>query len=464
MQMDNAFSEILNTQGMATQAGRMPARDRRTLLYIISLGLDCTALVVGFLLAANLKTAGSLSAGGQPLVLVALPIFVMFAIAREAQSAEALASRSLGLTRALGALGATALTLILLTFFLKETAISRLGFMLFFVFSVIGLAIARLILDMLVRAMLGGKTTADLLVIDGGEGKPEPGMDWVDVGRHGLWPDLSRPDKIDMLSRIVASYDRVVVACEQDHCDAWAKFLRGSDVGGEILVDRTMLLGAVAIGECNGNDTLILSRGPLSLISRFQKRFVDLALAVPLVIVLSPLLGLFAVLIRLDSPGPAIFSQIRVGQGSRQFRMFKFRSMRQETSDGQGSRSTARNDDRITRIGRFIRATSIDELPQIFNVLKGDMSLVGPRPHALGSLAGEALFWEVSDNYWLRHALKPGMTGLAQVRGFRGATLREEDLKQRLRCDLEYVANWSVWLDVTILIKTIRVVMHKNAF
>ena len=107
---------------------------------------------------------------------------------------------------------------------------------------------------------------------------------------------------------------------------------------------------------------------------------------------------------------------------------------------------------------------SIDGLPQLFNVLRGDMGLVGPRPHALGSLAGNDLFWKASKQYWLRHALKPGITGLAQIRGFRGATHEVDDLEQRVRCDLEYLTNWSIGLDIMILIKTFRVVVHKNAY
>ena len=135
-----------------------------------------------------------------------------------------------------------------------------------------------------------------------------------------------------------------------------------------------------------------------------------------------------------------------------------------ETNDSDGTRSASRDDDRITRVGRFIRRTSIDELPQILNVLRSEMSMVGPRPHALGSLAGDELFWHASNQYWLRHALKPGITGLAQIRGFRGATDSVEDLEKRVRCDLEYLSNWSIRLDIMILIKTVRVVVHKNAY
>jgi lipopolysaccharide/colanic/teichoic acid biosynthesis glycosyltransferase len=268
----------------------------------------------------------------------------------------------------------------------------------------------------------------------------------------------------DILSHMIADYDRVVIACTEEHRRAWSMFLRGSDVGGEIILDRNVLQGAVAIGQCGGEDTLILSHGPLSLANRIQKRTFDLLVSIPLIVLLAPMFVIVGILIKLESPGSVFFRQVRVGQGNRQFRIFKFRSMRVDTADASGSRSTGRDDDRITRVGAFIRRTSIDELPQLFNVVLGDMSLVGPRPHALGSLAGTSLFWEVTDNYWLRHALKPGMTGLAQVRGFRGSTDLPEDLTQRLRCDLEYLSSWSIWNDIVICLKTTGVLVHKNAY
>jgi polysaccharide biosynthesis protein PslA len=269
---------------------------------------------------------------------------------------------------------------------------------------------------------------------------------------------------IDRLSRMIAPYDRVVVACEYTHRGAWATFLKGHDVGGEILLDRDLLHGAVAIGAYDNFDTLVLSKGPLSLMSRLQKRSLDLVVGSLCLLVLSPLLLVTAIAIKLDSHGPVFFRQTRVGQGNRQFRIFKFRSMRFEVADEAGNRSASRDDDRITRVGRIIRRTSIDELPQLFNVLRGDMSMVGPRPHALGSTAGDDLFWHASQQYWLRHALKPGITGLAQIRGFRGATHRKEDLDRRVRCDLEYLSSWSLLNDLIILAKTVRVVMHKNAY
>ncbi len=118
----------------------------------------------------------------------------------------------------------------------------------------------------------------------------------------------------------------------------------------------------------------------------------------------------------------------------------------------------------MTRVGESIRKTSLDELPQLLNILDGSMSMVGPRPHALGSRAANKLFWEVDGRYWHRHAAKPGLTGLAQIRGHRGDTLLESDLENRLQSDLEYLDTWSIWRDVKILVLTARVLVHRNAF
>lgn len=443
---------------------RVAARDMRVMLYGLSLVLDCCALLAGFAIATLAREDEWLSAGGHSLVALALPIFLMLSIARELQSVETLESRALGISRALGVLAMTAVFLILLMFLIKADEISRIGFAISFAASAVFIILDRILLDVIFWATMNGCATAKLLIVDGVKAEPGPAMDLIDVGAHGLWPDLGRPEMIDALSHMIADYDRVVVACREDHRRAWSTFLRGSDVGGEVILDRNVLQGAVAIGHCGGEDTLIMSHGPLSLASRVQKRTFDLTVAIPLVLFLVPLFVVIAIAIRLDSRGDVFFRQVRVGQGNRQFRIFKFRSMREEASDLDGSLSTGREDERVTRVGAFIRRTSIDELPQLLNVLKGDMSLVGPRPHALGSLAGQSLFWEVTDSYWLRHALKPGITGLAQIRGFRGSTDRAEDLTQRLRCDLEYLSSWSIWSDFVICLRTLRVVVHKNAY
>lgn len=440
------------------------ARDRRTILYIASLFLDMLGLVLGYLCALQTRDAQWLSAGGHSIIYVALPIFVMFEIAREAQEAATLQNRLLGTQRALSALGATAIVIIGLGFLFKADDVSRLGLAVTFGAGAVFIIIGKFILDFIVKAVLGDAVVATILLLDGLDAKPEGTARVVDVEALGLWPDLDRPDMIDALSRLISPYDRVVIAPRFEHRASWSIFLKGHDVGGEILLDRDHLHGAVAIGRYDRRDTIVLSRGPLNLMNRIQKRLLDLVTATVAIVVLSPLLLLVAIAIKLETVGPAFFRQWRVGQGNRQFRIYKFRSMRQDSTDTNGARSTGRDDDRVTRVGQFIRRTSIDELPQLLNVLRGEMSMVGPRPHALGSTAGDELFWHASRQYWLRHALKPGITGLAQIRGYRGATEKIEDLDLRVRCDLEYLSHWSLWADIMILLKTLRVVMHKNAY
>lgn len=440
------------------------ARDKRTLLYGLSLLLDILSLIAGYLCALLFRDEQWLAAGGQSILYIALPIFIMFEIAREAQDIETLRNRLLGIQRSLGALGATAIVIIGMGFLFKIDEISRLGLSVTFAAACIFIIASKFLFDRVVKMVMGDMVLATILLLDGLAAEPENHAVVVDVASQSLWPDPDRPDMIDTLSRLIAPFDRVVVACKFDHRAAWSTFLRGHDVGGEILLDRDLLHGAVAIGEYDRRDTIILSRGPLNLMNRVQKRALDLFVAVAALLILSPLLLTVAIAIKLEGPGPVFFRQLRVGQGNRQFRIFKFRSMHANSLDPSGNRSTGRADDRITRVGRLIRRTSIDELPQLFNVIRGEMSMVGPRPHALGSTAGNALFWHASRQYWLRHALKPGITGLAQIRGYRGATERVEDLDRRVRCDLEYLSDWSLWSDIMILLKTLRVVVHKNAY
>jgi polysaccharide biosynthesis protein PslA len=178
-----------------------------------------------------------------------------------------------------------------------------------------------------------------------------------------------------------------------------------------------------------------------------SKRLFDLTIALSALLLLIPMLVMIALVIKLETRGPVIFCQDRVGLGNRTFRIFKFRTMQ---------------DMRITRVGRVIRANSMDELPQLINVILGDMSIVGPRPHTLESRAAGKLFWDIDSRYWQRHAARPGLTGLAQIRGYRGATHREADLVNRLQADLEYLDAWSIWRDVRIVFATFRVLVHRN--
>ncbi len=190
----------------------------------------------------------------------------------------------------------------------------------------------------------------------------------------------------------------------------------------------------------------------------------DYVLALGALAVAAVPMALIALAVRLDSPGPVLFRQRRTGFNNKDFFVFKFRTMYHEHTDHEVRRQVQEGDPRVTRVGAILRRTSLDELPQIFNVLKGDMSFIGPRPHAPGTRAGGRLFEDVTDRYAARHRVKPGLTGLAQVRGYRGMTDTEEKLILRVESDLEYIENWSLWLDVVILVRTLLAVARmRNA-
>jgi Undecaprenyl-phosphate glucose phosphotransferase len=213
--------------------------------------------------------------------------------------------------------------------------------------------------------------------------------------------------------------------------------------------------------ELGASMALEIQRQPLGLGERVAKRIFDLVVASTALILLLPLLGLIAVAIKIDSPGPVFFRQTRSGFNGRPFKIFKFRSMT-VAEDGDKVGQATRNDKRITRIGGFLRKASLDELPQLFNVLRGEMSVVGPRPHAM---AHDKEFAEYADNYAFRHHVKAGMTGWAQVHGARGETDTVEKIQRRVDLDLWYVKHWSLALDFSILFRTVIVVLHgKNAY
>jgi polysaccharide biosynthesis protein PslA len=195
------------------------------------------------------------------------------------------------------------------------------------------------------------------------------------------------------------------------------------------------------------------------------KRCMDIVVSLLVLVLQAPLLLLIAIAIKLDSPGPVLFRQRRIGLHGRPFELLKFRTMYHPQSDGGRLRQTCPHDPRVTRVGTLLRHSSLDELPQLWHVLRGDMSLVGPRPHAPGTCAGATPFEQVTERYQQRHQVRPGITGLAQVRGWRGQTETEEKLLRRLDSDLEYIETWSLWLDCVILARTVATVLRmRNAY
>ena len=195
------------------------------------------------------------------------------------------------------------------------------------------------------------------------------------------------------------------------------------------------------------------------------KNIEDKTIAALSLVVLSPVLALVALAVKLESPGPVLFRQKRYGFNNEMIEVLKFRSMYVDQCDAKATKLVTKNDPRVTRVGRFIRKTSLDELPQIFNVLRGDLSLVGPRPHATQAKAQNDLYYDVVDDYFSRHRVKPGVTGWAQINGWRGETDTREKIERRVEHDLYYIENWSFLFDMYILAKTpFSLIETENAY
>lgn len=195
--------------------------------------------------------------------------------------------------------------------------------------------------------------------------------------------------------------------------------------------------------------------GSASTFSIFKRAF-DFTAAAAGLLFLMPLLIGIAIAIKVTSPGPIFFRQYRYGYRNRIFNIYKFRTMYMSAGDKSGRQQTVQGDSRITKIGRILRNTSLDEIPQLINVLKGDMSLVGPRPHVPGMMAAGVLYEDLVPYYFQRHATRPGITGLAQVNGWRGSTQDAEAAIWRVDQDLDYIARRSLLLDISIVIRTVR--------
>ena len=210
-----------------------------------------------------------------------------------------------------------------------------------------------------------------------------------------------------------------------------------------------------------GIPMIALCESPFDSISALTKRLYDFALSLLILLILSPLLLIIAVSIKLTSPGPILFQQRRYGLDGEEINVYKFRSM-SVCENGAKVTQATRNDPRITRVGAFLRRTSLDELPQFINVLQGRMSIVGPRPHAV---AHNETYRKLIKGYMVRHKVLPGITGWAQVNGSRGETETVEKMRKRIEYDLDYLRNWSVYLDFLIILRTVGAVINdKNAY
>jgi Undecaprenyl-phosphate glucose phosphotransferase len=215
----------------------------------------------------------------------------------------------------------------------------------------------------------------------------------------------------------------------------------------------------------DGLSVLTVFRRPLTDWRLIVKELEDRVLAIVILTLIAPVMLGIAFLIKLESPGPVFFRQRRYGFNNQYIEVFKFRTMYDDRSDPNAEQLTRRNDPRITRLGAYLRKWSLDELPQFINVLRGEMSIVGPRPHALSAKAAGRLYQEAVRQYSARHRVKPGITGWAQVNGWRGETDTLEQIRKRVEHDLVYIDNWSLWFDIRIILLTmLKGFTGKNAF
>jgi len=463
-------SNFARAAPQASEASPVPPlapslRRRRLEIYVLLLLADAAIILMAF------NAIGYLYFGEwlQPTVMLeaqlVLPVYWTIAIANNAYTADAAMTARIGAGRAVAAIVLAVVAVVLIAFYVKAAdTFSRVVSSIGTAAAAIGLAIARDALSALARRRWGPGGSNILVINDGAEGRPIRHAIAIDAAHCGLTPDIADPHALHRIALFLRNMDRVIVCCPPERRQAWALVLKGVAVQGEIVDDDIQALGAVGAFRSPDYTSLIIARGPLRLTNRVLKRGLDVAVATMALVALAPVFLVVALAIKLEDRGPVFFVQRRLGRSNGLFDIYKFRSMRVTAADDEGDVSASPDDARTTRVGRFIRATSIDELPQLVNVLIGTMSLVGPRPHALGSQAGNKLFWQVDPRYWQRHALKPGMTGLAQVRGLRGATLDETELVDRLQSDLEYLDGWTIWRDLAILLGTLKVLVHRKAY
>lgn len=384
--------------------------------------------------------------------------------------------RELGVVcRASGLLFVLAITV---AFYRRDLYESRLALALFLGLNVLGLTLTRRLVWRLLKYMRGrGLNYGRAVIVGTGRNARRVARTiqengWTGLEAVGFVDDsgkfepqlLPRLGRVDQLDKIVAEHDvdHVFVALPASRCAELPRVYQAvSDllVEVQLVPDIPDLAGMrLRLVEIDGVTFVSLRRNPHHGVARMAKRTMDVVLATAALVLVGPVMAALAVAVKLTSSGPVLYRQARTGLGGRSFHMLKFRSMRPDAERRTGPVWAARDDARCTPLGRFMRRWSLDELPQIFNVLAGDMSLVGPRPER-GVFVEQ--FRRQIPGYTQRHQVKAGITGWAQVNGWRGNT----SLRHRVQCDLYYIANWSLGLDLKILFLTLWCgLRHRNAY
>ncbi len=395
-----------------------------------------------------------------------------------------------GFGRVLTALFGTAMFVMTVGFFLKVSEdFSRLWAASWFVAATLGIGVARIG----VTAWLQGQKRRGLFnqrVAIFGTGEQGDRLARYILGNERLTIDLvgffddrgdNRGDKKSSALPFCGELDELIMEIRRGRVDQvilalpWSAEVRLQEIVAALAVTPVRIRLAPDLASFTFAQRQIVLLGdlpvmtlferPISGLDRIIKRIEDLFLLALIIPFAIPIMLIAALAIKLDSPGPIFFRQEREGFNNKRFRIWKLRSMRVDHLEYSDINQASRGDPRITRVGAFLRATSIDELPQLLNVMTGEMSIIGPRPHAPSTRAGNKFFGDIVSTYAGRHNVKPGITGWAQVSGWRGETDTEEKLLRRLEHDLHYVENWSVGFDLYIIIRTVwAVVAPRNAY
>jgi polysaccharide biosynthesis protein PslA len=290
----------------------------------------------------------------------------------------------------------------------------------------------------------------------------------VETGMIGRFPFLGGFDELLDLAR-AGMLDQLIVALplvRQERLNAIIEQLSAGSIDVCIMPREFLVLrDRYRVNYIGSLPVLNVWQQPVRDLDGLMKGLQDRTLAFIGLVMLAPLLAVTAILIKLESKGPILFKQKRMGFNNLEINVLKFRSMYTDRQDVSGAQRTTKDDPRVTRVGKIIRRTSIDELPQLWNVLRGEMSIVGPRPHATAMRVGDVYYHDAVRGYAARHRVKPGITGLAQVRGLRGEIDTIERAKKRVEYDIYYIENWSPLLDLRIILETIvRLIWDRHAY
>lgn len=371
--------------------------------------------------------------------------------------------------------GLTIAALTIIAYLIKMSAdYSRTWAILWFACCLVLLPLARLLVEPLILRLVASDRMAERVLLIGrparlkrlreAMGKLEDQAGWQQIIytlKENIPAESSAMEaELDHLSKTVAAekIDKVVFTADSHDLPVLrsaVRYLTNTSTELVAVCDPQEL--ELPVRDCrfvNGVPMLMLLERPIVGWMAFAKRVEDLLIASILLVFLAPLMVLIAIAVKLSSPGPIIFRQSRYGSSGRMFQVFKFRTLRHEASDPAAGRLVTKGDPRVTPLGHFLRRSSLDELPQLVNVLRGDMSIVGPRPHAASAKAGGQLYQDVYEAYMARHRVKPGITGWAQVNGWRGETDTSDKLIKRVEFDLHYIERWSILFDLYIILLT----------